>query len=101
MAAHRMDHSSLMRARLGYKPLALIVHWSARVTCPPTGSTGMVMPPPVRLLTGTVADGQLAPPVAVHVALVDGTLQFWPALGVSVNTTLFAVNGPLFVTTRL
>lgn len=60
----------------------------------------MVMPLPSNVLTGTVGDGQLAPPVAEHVAVVLGMLQFWPAVGVSLSTTLVAALGPLLVTTR-
>ena len=58
-----------------YDPLAVTVHCNSTVTCPPTGRVGMVMPLPSRLLTGTVGDGQLAPPVAVQVAVVEGVVQ--------------------------
>ena len=60
----------------------------------------MVIPLPSNVLTGTVGDGQLAPPLAVHVAVVLGTLQFWPAVGVSLSNTLVAAFGPLLLTTR-
>ena len=53
-------------------PVAVTVQRSVTTTCPPTGSVGMVMPPPSSVLTATVGEGQLAPPEAVQAAVLLG-----------------------------
>ena len=56
------------------------------------------MPPPNSVLTATVGEGQLAPPDALHTAVLLGERQLSPAPGVSLSSTLDAASGPLFVT---
>ena len=77
-------------------PVAVTVQRSVTTTCPPTGSVGMVMPPPNSVLTATVGEGQLAPPDALHTAVLLGDRQLSPAPGVSLSSTLDASSGPLF-----
>ena len=59
------------------------------------------MPGPNMELTGTVAPGQLAPPLALHVAVVLGVAQFSPALGWSLSATFVVASGPLFLAVRV
>ena len=78
-------------------PTAVTVALTVKVTLPPLGKVGITIPAPrikATVVFGTV--GQAAAPVAVpHVTPVT----FKPAINGSVNTALFAAEGPAFVTT--
>ena len=79
----------------GVKPLAVTRHCRVSTICPPTGNVGITTPVvPVRLATGTVAPGQLAPPDAVQAAVGAGSMQSSPAPGVSRITVPLAALGP-------
>jgi hypothetical protein len=72
------------------------LHVSAIVTEPPTGNVGTVAPTPCNAVTNAapVWIGQVAPPAAVQVAVVQVRLV---GAG-SVTTALATVPGPAFLT---
>ncbi|RST55955.1 hypothetical protein [Variovorax sp. MHTC-1] len=54
----------------------MTVHCIVTTNPPPAGSTGIATPAVlIRLVTGTVAPGQIAPPPAVQVAVELGVVQ--------------------------
>ena len=56
---------------------------------------------PVRLATGTVAPGQLAPPEAAHPAVGAGSAQSRPVPGVSRMIVPLAALGPGLLAVRV